>query len=123
MSRLFCLLLSLAAFASPAMGQQDNEEVSAPTAEQLDFFEKRIRPVLVQHCYNCHSKKAAAKDELRGGLLLDSRVGFLAGGDSGAALVPGNPEEGTLLSSLNYDLYEMPPAGKLPPEVIADFKV
>ena len=66
------------------MGQQDNEKVSAPTAEQLDFFEKRIRPVLVQHCYNCHSKKAAAKDELRGGLLLDSRVGFLAGGDSGA---------------------------------------
>ena len=105
------------------MGQQDNEKVSAPTAEQLDFFEKRIRPVLVQHCYNCHSKKAAAKDELRGGLLLDSRVGFLAGGDSGAALVPGKPEEGTLLSSLNYDLYEMPPAGKLPPEVIADFKV
>ena len=105
------------------MGQQDNEEVSAPTTEQLDFFEKRIRPVLVQHCYNCHSKKAAAKDELRGGLLLDSRVGFLAGGDSGAALVPGKPEEGTLLSSLNYDLYEMPPAGKLPLEVIADFKV
>ncbi len=123
MSRLFCLLLSFAVFAGPAMGQQDNEEVSAPTTEQLDFFEKRIRPVLVQHCYNCHSKKAAAKDELRGGLLLDSRVGFLAGGDSGAALVPGKPEEGTLLSSLNYDLYEMPPAGKLPLEVIADFKV
>lgn len=123
MSRLFCLLLSFVVFAGPAMGQQDNEEVSAPTTEQLDFFEKRIRPVLVQHCYNCHSKKAAAKDELRGGLLLDSRVGFLAGGDSGAALVPGKPEEGTLLSSLNYDLYEMPPAGKLPLEVIADFKV
>ena len=123
MSRLFCLVLSLAVFAGPVIGQQDNEEVSPPAAKQFEFFEKRIRPVLVQHCYKCHSEKAAAKDELRGGLLLDSRLGLLAGGDSGAALVPGKPQEGTLLSSLNYDLYEMPPAGKLPLEVIADFKV
>ena len=93
-----------------------------PTREQLDFFEKRIRPVLVKHCYKCHSEEAAKKDELRGGLLLDSRDGILAGGESGEALVPGKPEEGTLLGSLNYDLYEMPPAGKLPQEVIADFR-
>ena len=52
-----------------------------PTREQLDFFEKRIRPVLVKHCYKCHSEEAAKKDELRGGLLLDSRDGILAGGE------------------------------------------
>ena len=77
----------------PVQAIQEVGENSAlstqPTREQLDFFEKRIRPVLVKHCYKCHSEEAAKKDELRGGLLLDSRDGILAGGESGEALVPG----------------------------------
>lgn len=123
MRRLICLVMSLAMMVSSSAAQQSTEKVLRPTTEQLDFFEKRIRPVLVQHCYQCHSQQAAKKDELRGGLLLDSRAGVLAGGESGLTLVAGNPAEGTLLSSLNYDFYEMPPSGKLPAEVIADFKV
>jgi len=102
---------------------QKAPKTEEPTAEQLEFFEKRIRPVLVQHCYKCHSQEAAKEDELRGGLLLDSRAGLLAGGESGETIVPGKPDEGTLLGSLNYDLYEMPPAGKLPAAVIKDFRV
>jgi len=102
---------------------QKASKAKEPTAEQLEFFEKRIRPVLVQHCYKCHSQQAAKKDELRGGLLLDSRAGLLAGGESGETIVPGKPDEGTLLGSLSYDLYEMPPAGKLPAAVIEDFRV
>ncbi|MCA9017352.1 MAG: DUF1549 domain-containing protein, partial [Planctomycetaceae bacterium] len=56
------------------------------------------------------------------GLLLDSRAGLLTGGDSGAALVPGKPEQSLLLESLRFESFEMPPAGKLPPEIIADFE-
>ncbi len=116
---VFLLLL----LVPPVSAQQEAVQVDPSQAKQLEFFEKRIRPVLVQHCYKCHSQDAAEKNELRGGLLLDSRAGIMAGGESGAVLVPGKPDEGTLLSSLNYDLYEMPPAGKLPAEVIEDFRV
>lgn len=131
MFRRFCLVLSCTLLTFPGMAQQpvtlevDQKASKAkePTAEQLEFFEKRIRPVLVQHCYKCHSQQAAKKDELRGGLLLDSRAGLLAGGESGETIVPGKPDEGTLLGSLSYDLYEMPPAGKLPAAVIEDFRV
>ena len=117
-----CLVLATVLTQAVATAQEAATQPK-PTAEQLDFFEKRIRPVLVQHCYKCHSEESAKTDDLRGGLLLDSRAGLLAGGESGATIVPGNPEEGTLLGSLNYDLYEMPPAGKLPDSVIADFRV
>jgi hypothetical protein len=89
------------------------------SAAELDFFETRIRPVLVEHCYECHSAEA---DILQGGLLLDSGQGVLAGGDSGAALVPGNPAESLLLKALRYESFEMPPDGKLPDDVIADIE-
>jgi mono/diheme cytochrome c family protein len=83
-----------------------------------EFFEKRIRPILVEHCYECHS--AGAKT-LRGGLRLDSRDLIRQGGDTGAAIVPGNVDESLLIGALRYESYEMPPQGKLPDEVIADF--
>ncbi len=57
-----------------------------PSAEQIEFFEKKIRPVLVASCYECHSAKAK---KVQGSLLLDSRAGLLRGGDSGPAVVPG----------------------------------
>ncbi|WP_299467116.1 DUF1553 domain-containing protein [uncultured Gimesia sp.] len=85
----------------------------------IEFFEAKIRPVLIQHCYECH---AADSKSIRGGLLLDTRAGTLNGGDSGAALVPGKPAESLLLESLRFESFEMPPSGKLAPEIIADFE-
>ncbi|HXG10340.1 MAG TPA: DUF1553 domain-containing protein [Gemmataceae bacterium] len=91
--------------------------------EGVDFFEKKIRPVLVEHCYQCHSAEAEAKKKLRGGLRVDSREGLLKGGDSGPAIVPGKPEESLLIQALRYaDGLQMPPRGKLPAAIVADFE-
>ncbi len=87
----------------------------------LDFFESRIRPVLVANCYECHSVEAANRGKLKGGLLLDSRDGIRTGGDTGPALVPGSVSESLLLKALRQEDLEMPPKGKLSDEVIADF--
>src|SRR5215210_8645482 len=67
---------------------------------QLDFFEKKIRPVLAEQCYECHS--ASAK-KLKGGLLLDTREGVLKGGDSGPAIVPGKPAKSLLLTTMKHE--------------------
>jgi hypothetical protein len=92
---------------------------SGPDARGVEFFEKKIRPVLAEHCYSCHSQGAK---KLRGGLLLDSRDGLLKGGDSGPAVVPGQPDKSLLVQALrqSHEL-RMPPKGKLPEAVVADF--
>jgi Protein of unknown function (DUF1549)/Protein of unknown function (DUF1553)/Planctomycete cytochrome C len=97
------------AFASPARAD-----------DKTAFFEAKIRPVLVESCYSCHSSTA----KKRGGLLLDSKDGLHKGGDSGAAIKPGSPNDSLLVKALRYgdpDL-KMPPKGKLPANVIADFE-
>lgn len=94
------------------------EERAAPTKEQLDFFETKIRPVLVEHCYKCH---AAEAKNIEGGLRLDHREGLIKGGTRGAAIVPGQPEKSLLLKALKYNGLEMPPKGKLAESVIGDF--
>lgn len=91
----------------------------AADSEGLEFFELKIRPVLVEHCYECHSAESTA---LKGGLLVDSMPGLLQGGDSGTALIKHKPEESLLLEALKFESFEMPPTGKLPDEVIADFE-
>lgn len=96
-------------------------EAAESSDEGMAFFEKSIRPVLVQQCYQCHSAAAAAKGKLQGGLSLDSKQGLLAGGESGPAVVPGSAERSLLIGALKYESYEMPPTGRLPPGVIADF--
>ena len=83
-----------------------------------EFFERKIRPVLVEHCYRCHS---AAGDSLKANLLLDSRDGMRRGGDSGPAVVPGDTKRSLLIDAIKYESVEMPPKGKLPESVIADF--
>lgn len=88
-------------------------------SNEVEFFEKKIRPVLVERCYECHSTNA---DSVKGGLLLDSRDSSRKGGDSGAAIVPGNLDESLVLSALRYESFEMPPDGKLSDAVIADFE-
>jgi hypothetical protein len=89
------------------------------TRDQLDFFENKIRPVLADNCYKCHSTLA---EKVKGGLLLDSRDGLLKGGDDGAVIVPGNPEASMLIKAVRYtdpDL-QMPKDKKLPDDEIAD---
>lgn len=90
----------------------------------LDFFEKKIRPVLIDQCYECHSEQAKADGKLKGGLLLDSRQGAQVGGDSGPSVVPKKLDESLIIEAIRYgdDSYQMPPAGKLPDVVIADFE-
>ena len=89
-------------------------------AKDIEFFETRIRPLLADKCYNCHSKQA---DKVRGGLLLDSSEAVLHGGNTGPALVPGKPDDSLLIQAVRYkdeDL-QMPPKGeKLTDQQIAD---
>jgi len=88
----------------------------------VEFFEKKIRPVLIEHCYRCHSAAAEKAKKLKGGLLLDSRNGVSKGGQGGPVVIPGKPGESRLLKALRYegDL-KMPPQGKLPNAVAVDF--
>lgn len=87
--------------------------------KQRSFFESRIRPVLHEHCYSCHS--TAAKS-IRGGLLLDSREGIRRGGDTGPSVVPGNTAESLIVEAMRHETFEMPPKEKLPAAVIEDFQ-
>lgn len=87
--------------------------------EETRFFESKIRPVLVESCYECHSQESKT---LKGGLAVDSRDAIRRGGDSGATVVPGEPHESLLLEAIRYESFEMPPTGKLPDEVIKDFE-
>lgn len=107
------LALLIVVFGRPALLIADAD---------TDFFEKKIRPVLVQHCYECHSAKAVANKRLKGGLQLDTRAGIRAGGESGPAVVPGSPLKSELLAAIRHETFEMPPTGKLPDSVIADFE-
>ena len=86
-----------------------------------DFFEKKIRPLLVTHCYECHSSDSK---KLGGNLLLDHRDGILKGGDTSPAVEPGKPEKSLLLTAVKYDDdgLKMPPKGKLPAAAIADLE-
>ncbi|MBX9680670.1 MAG: DUF1553 domain-containing protein [Gemmataceae bacterium] len=92
---------------------------SSASVGDIDFFEKKIRPVLVEHCYSCHSPEG----KIRGGLRVDSRAALLEGGETRAAIVPGDPAKSLLLEALRSvgDL-KMPPKQKLPDAVIADFE-
>lgn len=90
-------------------------------SEDYTFFEKKIRPVLIQHCYKCHSAKAVESGDLAGGLQLDTRVGIRQGGDSGPAVVPGKPGQSLLLAALRHEQnLEMPPSGRLSSSIIED---
>ncbi|WP_020473498.1 DUF1553 domain-containing protein [Zavarzinella formosa] len=97
--------------------------LNAADPKGLEFFETKIRPVLAEQCFSCHSAEAQTKKKLRGGLYLDSADGLLKGGDTGPAIVPGKPKESLLFASLKHiEDPKMPPKGKLPETVIADFQ-
>ena len=102
-----------------ALAHALSQPVPANGDERVDFFETRIRPVLVRHCYECHSAAAA---EVKGQLLVDFRDGLLKGGESGKVIVPGKPDESLILEAMRHESFEMPPERKLPNHVIADFE-
>ena len=105
-------LIPAALATSHASGQEP-----APSAEAVRFFEARIRPVLADQCFKCHGP-----EKQKAGLRLDSRSAMLGGGDSGPAVVPGQPEESLLVEALRYeaDGLQMPPSKKLPDEQVDD---
>lgn len=108
-------------FAITQIVRLDVVHASEPstTAEGIAFFEAKIRPVLLTHCVECHSDDSEKMD---GGLALDRRAGWQVGGDSGPAITPGDSTASLLMSAIRYDSIEMPPKGKLPDAVIADFE-
>ncbi len=116
-SLFFPVRLSICFAAFVAMSFANQYRVHADDGTK--FFETEIRPVLVERCYPCHS---AAKNKQQGGLLLDSRDGIRAGGESGPAVVPGEIDQSLILDAMNYKSFEMPPAGKLDEAVIAKFE-
>lgn len=122
MGRVWLFVIVCTLLVDRAWGEDAPAAKMPLTAEQTEFFEKKIRPVLVKHCYQCHSQEAEATNQLKGGLLLDSREGTLTGGDSGPAVEPGKPDESLLLEALRFETFKMPPKGKLPESVIADFE-
>ncbi|MEX2577481.1 MAG: PSD1 and planctomycete cytochrome C domain-containing protein [Verrucomicrobiales bacterium] len=96
--------------------------VAAADVEHEEFFERRIRPVLAENCYECHSARA---DKPKAGLRLDTRQGWEKGGESGPAIRPGNPDRSLLVRAVRHSdsVLRMPPpehAGKLSSEEIAD---
>ena len=103
----FALLLSLLCVPVITPAQEH-----ALDAASLEFFEKQVRPVLIARCYKCHSEE----EKKKGGLLLDSKAGWMAGGDSGQAIVAGKAEKSLLIEAIRYknEFVQMPPKGKLP---------
>ena len=80
----------------------------------IAFFESKIRPVLAENCYECHSASAVAAGKLKGGLQLDTREGIRLGGDTGPAVVPSKPSESLIITALRHEKdLEMPPDNKL----------
>lgn len=113
---LVCLALAAALLSHTAP-----QTVSRADDAEIEFFEAKIRPVLVKHCYECHS---ADSKQPGGGLLLDHRQGLRRGGDSGPAIVPGKPEVSLLIKAIRRqdDSLKMPPKGQLPAAAIADIE-
>ncbi len=109
------LLTILLSFLAVAETVSAKEPVSA---KDQAFFENKIRPVLVKHCYECHSEDSK---EVGGKLLVDSRDGILGGGESGSALVAGKPNDSLIIQAIHYNGLEMPPRAPLSDAVINDF--
>ena len=96
---------------------------TADDPKGIAFFESKIRPVLVESCYECHSAAAIQANKLRGGLLLDTREGLLKGGDSGRAIVPGKAKDSLLIKAVRQEgEIKMPKKGKLSESTIADIE-
>jgi hypothetical protein len=116
LSKTFVPVICLVAccFASPLFADELD-------ASSIEFFESKVRPLLVSHCYECHSEEAAKAEKLKGGLRLDTRAGVHAGGDSGPVIEPGKPDDSPLIKSIRYtdENLQMPPRERLSAEQVA----
>ncbi|MGE0609855.1 MAG: DUF1553 domain-containing protein [Pirellulales bacterium] len=100
-----------ASWAVPVLASDD-----PPNTQALEFFEKQVRPVLIERCYECHGPNSKKE----GDLTVDSLAALLQGGGSGAAVVPGKPDESLLIDAVRYgEVFQMPPKSKLPADEIA----
>jgi len=98
----------------------DDPDMAMPSrGADAEFFEAKIRPVLVKHCYRCHSAEA---EKVHGGLRLDFADSTRMGGESGPAVVPNKVEDSLLLSALKHESFDMPPDRRLPDDIIANFE-
>lgn len=100
------------AFLVPLLATLAVDVAVGADEDDTAFFEKRVRPLLAEHCYECHSEEAKSR---QGGLLLDRRSGWMKGGDSGKSVVPGEPDASRLIQAVRYadEELQMPPDGKL----------
>ncbi|MGN6546475.1 MAG: PSD1 and planctomycete cytochrome C domain-containing protein, partial [Aureliella sp.] len=123
MQRALVLSLLALAILAPwhraALADEGKADEGKPDAAKVEFFEKHIRPVLVEHCYACHSADA---DNVEGELLLDSRSAMLAGGASGQAIVAGDPASSLIVKALRHDGLEMPPDQRLSDAIVQKFE-
>src|SRR5689334_9603589 len=104
----WCLVVGAAAATA------GDRKVPSPTPREAEFFEKHVRPVLAESCFNCHGPQ-----KHKSGLRLDSLESFLKGGDSGPVVVPGNPDASPMIQAVRYDgATKMPPKGKLKPQAV-----
>ena len=117
---VIAISLVAAAFAAPlprwanALEEQAGTAEAKPSRAQREFFENKVRPLLAENCYRCHGPK-----KQKSGLRLDTRATSLAGGESGPAVIPGQPDESLLIEAINYKSFQMPPTGKLKDREIA----
>jgi len=121
MVRTFLSIGAIGAGIAGATSGSAAPDASVPDAAWVEFFENRIRPVLAEHCYRCHSAEA---EKLEGGLQVDHRDHLLAGGEAGPAIRPGDAAGSRLLEAIRYgnpDL-QMPPKDRLAESVVADFE-
>src|SRR5262245_35573595 len=95
--RFTCAAIATILLAWSGVEAQQQQGAPQLSPEQVEFFEKKIRPIFVERCYKCHSAHA---EKVKGGLLLDTRDGLLKGGESGPAIVPGDPEKSILIRAL-----------------------
>ena len=106
------LIIHTALLVALTPGQLPAQEPEDPsfTAEDIEFFESKIRPLLSKHCYECHSGKS---DPIQGALRLDTRKALTKGGDSGTAFNADDPKASLIISAVKYQSFEMPPKYKL----------
>ena len=106
---MICGSMTTSGVLLPAVAQTSD-------VETRDFFESKVRPLLAEHCFRCHSMKA---ETLRGELYLDNRDRLLKGGQSGAVVLPGDPENSLLVQAIRWEELKMPPSGRLTENQVA----
>jgi len=111
--------VGLVVFFSPSLpAAETNAALLQFSRDQIEFYEKGVQPLLAENCYKCHSHQS---DKIKGGFVLDSRDALLKGGETGPAIVPGEPDKSLLIKAVRHvdeDL-QMPPKKKLAEEQIA----